>query len=225
MDESNPKRTLSNRIAARAIPHRFLAAQLRRPTGRFGRWILTRALNDGNAALIAASLEALLLTANDTFLDVGFGGGRALGEAAKLTRGALWGVDFSPDMVAEGARRLRPLVASGQLNLVHADVQALPLRDGLVDAVCTTNTIYFWPDLPSALRELRRVLAPGGRLAVGYTGRDKMLQFDSITRHGFRMFMPAELEPALRQAGFREVRSTALSGKLTTGDFVTLARV
>ena len=56
----DPKRTLSNRIAARAFPHRFLAAQLRRPTGRFGRWILTRALNDGNAELIAATLEALL---------------------------------------------------------------------------------------------------------------------------------------------------------------------
>ena len=41
----------------RIEPHRFLAAQLRQPSGRFGRWVMTRGLNDGNAELIAATLE------------------------------------------------------------------------------------------------------------------------------------------------------------------------
>jgi ubiquinone/menaquinone biosynthesis C-methylase UbiE len=186
---------------------------------------MTRALNDGNAELIGATLQALALGPNDRFLDVGFGGGLALRRAAQMTTGALWGVDFSPDVVHEGWRGMAPLMAEGRLNLLQADVLQLPLRDALVDAICTTNTIYFWADLAAGLRELRRVLAPGGRLAIGYTGRDKMRQFDAITRHGFRTFVPDELEPLLREAGFDGVRSNALSGRVSQGDFVTIGHV
>jgi len=217
------RRTLSNLLAARLIPHRFLAAQLRRPSGWFGRWVMTRGLDDGNAALIEATLDALALAPADRFLDVGFGGGAAIRRAAERTRAALYGVDVSPDMVSEGHRRLGALVRAGRLDLVTGDVTALPLRDGLVDAICTTNTIYFWDDLPAALSELSRVLAPGGRVAFGYTGRAKMERFGEITRHGFRTFTPAELEAALADAGFRDVRSTDLRGAVTEGDHVTVA--
>lgn len=219
----SPRRTLSNLLAARVLPHRFLAAQLRKPSGRFGRWVMTRGLNDGNAELIAAALDALELRASDRFLDVGFGGGAALRKAAARTQGALWGVDFSPDMVAEGQRSLSSLIAQGRLNLITADVAALPLRDQAVDAICTTNTIYFWPDLGAALGELRRVLAPGGHAAFGYSGRAKMERFRDITQHGFRTFEPPELEAALHAAGWAQVHTRALHGDVTQGDYVTLA--
>ena len=224
MTEANEhKRTLSNMLAARLVPGRFLAAQLRQPTGRFGRWAMTRALNDGNRELITSALDALELQGSDRFLDVGFGGGLSLRRAAEQTRGALWGIDFSADMVAEGQRSLAKLITAGRLNLITADVAALPLRDGAVDAICTTNTIYFWPDLPGALAELRRVTARGGRIALGYSGRAKMQRFDNITQHGFRMFEPVELEAELKAAGWSEVRTLSLQGKVTRGDYVTLA--
>lgn len=212
------------RLLMTAIPQRFLAAQLRRPSGRFGRWVMTRGLNDGNAELIDATVDALALGPGERFLDVGFGGGRSLRRAAAQGAGALWGVDFAPDMVREGHRYFAELVSGGRLNLLTADVSALPLRDHLVDAICTTNTVYFWPDLPGALSELARVLAPGGRIAFGYTGRAKMERFSSVTQHGFRTFVPSELEAELRAAGYVEVKSTDLAGKATDGDHVTYAR-
>jgi len=222
-DETEHKRTLSNLLAARLVPHRFLAAQLRQPSGRFGRWVMTRGLNDGNAELIGATLERLAPGGTERFLDVGFGGGLALRRAAQRTRGALWGIDFSPDMVAAGQRSLSDLVAAGRLNVITADVAALPLRDGSVDTVCTTNTIYFWPDLRGALSELRRVVASTGRLAVGYSGRAKMQRFNDITQHGFRMYEPEELELELQAAGWASIRTMPLSGKVTRGDYVTVA--
>jgi SAM-dependent methyltransferase len=127
-------------------------------------------------------------------------------------------------MVARGHRALWELCAEGRLSLVTADVADLPLRDALVDAIITTNTIYFWPDLSAALGELSRVLAPGGRIGFGYSGRAKMRSFDNITRHGFTTFEPPDLERPLADAGFTSVETIALSGELTTGDYVTVAR-
>lgn len=216
-------RTKSNLLLARLIPDRFLAAQLRKPSGLFGRVVMTRGLNQGNAQLLEQALSVLALRDGESFLDVGFGGGRALNLAAKQTRGALWGADFSADAVREGHHALRDLIATGQLNLITADVTSLPLRDGLVDTIFTTNTIYFWPDLAPALSELRRVLTGKGRLVIGYSGREKMERFNNITRYGFRMFVPQELETALAQSGFR-AQTTALHGDVTEGDFVTSAQ-
>lgn len=214
---------LSNLLATRLVPHRFLAEQLRRPSGPFGRWVMARGLNSGNSELIGATLELLDLAGGDALLDVGFGGGLSLRLAAERSTGPMWGIDVSPDMVAQGHRYLSALVREGRLNLMTADAADLPLRDRLVSAACTINTIYFWPDLPAALRELRRVLTEGGRLAIGYSGPDKMADFDNITQHDIRAFAPPELESALAAAGFDRIHTTALHGTVTAGDFVTLA--
>jgi len=120
-------------------------------------------------------------------------------------------------------RRLAPLIIAGRLNLLTADVADLPLRDALVNAICTTNTVYFWPDPPGALASLRRVLAAGGRLALGYSGAGKMREFDRITQHGFTLYEPERVELLLRDAGFRDIRTTAHSGKITQGDYTTTA--
>jgi arsenite methyltransferase len=70
-------------------PHRFIAAQLRQPTGPFGRWVMTRMLNRGNAELITASVDALALQREDVFMDLGFGGGLGLQLAMARTAAPL----------------------------------------------------------------------------------------------------------------------------------------
>jgi SAM-dependent methyltransferase len=217
------RRKVADQLAARYMPHRFLAEQLRRPSGWFGRWVMTRGLNNGNAPLITATLDALNLHRDEVFLDLGFGGGRALELASQRTDADLWGVDFSADVVLAATQRLQTLVAAGRLNLITADVADLPLRDGLINAICSTNTIYFWPDPEQALRSLRRVLRPGGRLALGYSGAEKMSQFEQIVRYGFNVYDVSHVEELMRSAGFSRVRTIPQSGPITRGDFVSLA--
>jgi len=216
-------RKLRDLLAARYVPAEFLAAQLRRPSGRFGRWVMTRSLNRGNAELISSSVDALALQRDDVFLDLGFGGGLSLELAATRTDGALWGIDYSGDVVLAGVTRFESLVRAGRLNLLCADVHALPLRDALFSAICSTNTVYFWSDPLRALGHLQRVLRPGGRLSLGFSGAPKMRQFGRITQHGFTLYEPDTVEQLLHSAGFGHVQTHALEGRLSSGDYVCLA--
>lgn len=179
---------------------------------------MTRLLNRGNTPLIKATLARLELRRDSAYLDLGFGGGLALREAARtVTRAPLYGVDFSPDVVAEGQRIFADLIGAGRLTLMQGDVTDMPLRDGLFERISTMNTIYFWPDPERAAAELFRLLTPGGRLAIGYTGAEKMARYPLLT-DDFTHVDADRVEALLRGAGFCEVRSEAV----LEGDFVTL---
>jgi arsenite methyltransferase len=82
----------------------------------------------------------------------------------------------------------------------------LPLDDGSVDAVVTTNTIYFVDDLDAALAEIARVLAPGGRFVLGVGDPDLMGRARMLTDNGFRIRPVPELEAALTAAGLSPLR-------------------
>lgn len=222
MDNDGFKQRLARFLDSSIVPHGFVAAQLRKPTGAFGRQLMTRLLNRGNEELIVQTLDVLALRRDDVFMDVGFGGGLALELAMTRTSGPLWGVDYSGDMVHAGMRRFGSAVRSGRLNLVCADVTALPLRDALVSAVCSTNTVYFWPDPPAAFLSLHRVLRPGGRVTLGYSGARKMREFGQVTGHGFTLYEPDAVEQLARDAGFAQVHTHALEGGSTRGDYVSL---
>jgi ubiquinone/menaquinone biosynthesis C-methylase UbiE len=73
------------------------------------------------------------------------------------------GIDVSPAMVAHS----RAAIPAGSVATVElADVAALPYPDGGVDLVVSTLSQHHWPDLAGGLRELARVLAPGGRVWI-----------------------------------------------------------
>jgi arsenite methyltransferase len=222
---SASSRRIVDLLGSAVVPHRFVAAQLRQPQGRFGRWVMTRLLNRGNAELITAAVDALELQRSDSFMDLGFGGGLGLRLAAARTDAPLWGVDFSADVVLEGVNAFQTLIRAGRMNLICADVAELPLRDGLIQTLCSTNTIYFWPEPTRALRSLRRVLSARGRLALGYSGATKLRGFNQVTQHGFTLYEPEQVEALLREAGFAGVRTITLSGQTSQGDYVSLASV
>jgi ubiquinone/menaquinone biosynthesis C-methylase UbiE len=183
----------------------FVAGQLRRPSGRIA-GVVARFLNLVNAPMNARTLALLDLRPDDRVLELGFGGGSLLARmAAVTTRGAVVGVDFSPEMVERATRRLGSRVASGRIELRCADAAALPYPDGHFTRVCTVNTIYFWKDAHAVAAELRRVLAPGGRLVICFNPKATAEKLP-FTKHGFTLYEPAEVEALLVSAGLRDVR-------------------
>ncbi|WP_233550976.1 class I SAM-dependent methyltransferase [Amnibacterium setariae] len=121
----------------------------------------------------AALLDATVVGAGARLLDVGCGSGELLRIAAD--RGALVaGCDPAPGMLAL-ARRAAPEAA-----LREAGVEDLPWPDGSFDVVTAVNALHLADDEEGALAELRRVLVPGGRIAVASWAEHAANDLDAI---------------------------------------------
>ncbi|MBI5338282.1 MAG: class I SAM-dependent methyltransferase [Mycolicibacterium rufum] len=193
-------------MIAMSIAERALAAvarQLGQPSGLAGRAV-GRLLNRGNRSVVVAAVAATDCGPGADVADIGFGGG--VGLDALLGRGVavVHGVEMSETMLAEAKRRFSEPIARGRLRLHSGRMQDLPFDDSALDAIISTNTIYFVPDLAAALKELARVLRPGGRLVLGVGDPGQMSKMP-FTRHGFRLRPIDELVPAIREAGFDRI--------------------
>ena len=114
------------------------------------------------AASTALADARLVLRPGMRVLDVGCGTGVLLAQLRARMPGARFlGVDATPGMLARARERLGPDVP-----LVESSGEALPLPDRSVDAVVSTSVLHYMADAPQALREMHRVLAPGGTLVI-----------------------------------------------------------
>jgi ubiquinone/menaquinone biosynthesis C-methylase UbiE len=103
----------------------------------------------------------------DIILDVGCGGGRTVSKlAANATGGKVYGIDHSSESVAMAIRTNKPWIDMARVEIREASVSRLPFSDGAFDIVTAVETHFWWPDLPAGLREVLRVLKPGGRLIL-----------------------------------------------------------
>ena len=140
------------------------------PRGRFG-WIAGKIMEWGNAAMNALAVEALEVQPDDQVLEIGFGPGAALAEIARLApRGFAAGIDPSEAMISQASRKLRNGIAAERVELKLGTASSIPYEDGRFDRVLTVNTIYFWDQTDSALREIRRVMQRGGRFVLVFRG-------------------------------------------------------
>jgi arsenite methyltransferase len=190
-------------ILSHAMPPRFIARQLSRPTGLLGR-LMGRLMNRHNAMMNAFAVQQLELERSDRVLEIGFGGGCAL-PALIEHAGFVAGVDRSGTMVARAKAQFAAAVSSGRAEFREGTVERLGFDDGSFGKVCTVNTIYFWRSLDEGFAEIRRVLSPGGRLVVGFLPKEWMDRM-GFPADIFTSRAPDEVVAALTRTGFSDVR-------------------
>jgi ubiquinone/menaquinone biosynthesis C-methylase UbiE len=120
------------------------------------------------------------------------------------------GIDLSPEMLARARHRLAPLAMAGSARLQEGSAYNLPFESGTFDILFNTYMLDLLPveDYPRLLGEFKRVLKPGGKLALAYFshGQKPGNRFWVWAAKRFPSLLtecrPIRLETALRTAGF-----------------------
>lgn len=144
----------------------LVARQCRKPMRWAGKpylWLM----NVTHAELTDWGLQHVVIEKPFTILDVGCGGGKTVAKLAALaSEGKVYGIDYSSESVATSSRTNAALIAAGRVDIRQGDVSHLPYPDDTFDVVTAVETHYYWPNPVEDLREIRRVLKPGGRLVL-----------------------------------------------------------
>lgn len=183
--------------------------QVRKPSGWLGRRIALT-MNRSHASMADWALQQLVVPKSAAILDVGCGGGGTVGKLAALApEGTVTGLDYSAASVAVSRDTNANEIEAGRVRIEQVSVAALPFPDHSFDIVTAVETHYYWPDLPANVREILRVLKPGGTFALvaeTYRGGPfRWLYGIAMPLLGAAFLSDKEHKDLLTQAGFTEV--------------------
>lgn len=167
-------------------------------------------MNNSNRPLYDGAWKALDLRDGMRVLEIGFGNGLFFPELAKQAKDlTLHGLDFSADMVQQATANNDALIAEGALSLTHGASDRMPFADASFDRIFCINVVYFWDEPAAHLREVRRVLKPGGTFTAVLRTRTAMERLP-FAPFGFTMYEQADWEGVLRANGFSPTATTVL---------------
>jgi ubiquinone/menaquinone biosynthesis C-methylase UbiE len=195
----------------------WMFRQVRKPSGPLGRR-LVRVFNLGHATMTDWGLQQVTVPKNAAMLDLGCGGGRTLKKLLALApEGTVVGLDYSSASVAVSRDTNAHEIEAGRVQIEEGSVATLPFPDRSFDIVTAVETHYYWPDLQANVREILRVLKPGGTfvlIAETYRGGPFRLLYGLVMLLLRAAFLSdAEHRNVLTNAGFTEVETKHLPGK------------
>ena len=172
------------------------------------------------------AVRSLQLTGRERVLDLCTGTADLAIEAmaARPSAARVIGVDFAGTMLAIGREKVAARALQRSIALVRGDAMRIPVAGESVDAVTIAFGIRNVDDVPAAIREISRVLKPGGRLAI--------LEFAVPTTPGFRQFymwyvrhlLPHIGRAVSRHEGAYKYLQASIEAFTTPVEFVTILR-
>ena len=165
--------------------------------------LLLYGMNIGHGTLSEWGLSQIKIPAAANVLDIGCGGGANLRRLAKrASRGLVCGIDISECSLECSRKKVSEYILDGRCQVKYGSAEKIPFPDGLFDVVTAFETVYFWKDMESALREVRRVLKEGGLFLVVNEASDAQNNCWSDIVDGMTVLGGDELRALFEEAGF-----------------------
>lgn len=172
------------------------------PKGRMGQFML-KFMNKCHAPLTNWGLSFIDFQDGWTMLDIGCGGGATLQRLLKRSKGGkAYGIDISEESVIR-AKKVNADVLDKQVFVEQGSAESLPYQNAQFDLVTAVETVYFWPNIPGCLKEVLRVLKPGGQFAVIVEDVDANSKWTNVVE-GMTVYPPDQLKQFLDEAGFTQ---------------------
>ena len=178
------------------------------PRGFVG-WLVARMMPLPHSSIYSRVAKVLNLQPEDELLEVACGGGSFLKRyASHLPRVA--GIDLSDIQVKLAKRRLRARITAGTAEILLGDASRLPWDDDSFSAATTMGSFIGFPEPLKSLKEIRRVLRPGGRAVVSieFNAEDGKDHSKEIERQGMWVWTEGEVRSLMKEAGFSEISIT-----------------
>ena len=180
----------------------FVDRTARKPSGKVG----VKMYKDpkGHYRSFKAVLEKLQLTPEDVYMEIGSGGGSLLAIALKTVKSAA-AIDHSPDMVELARQKNLADVDAGKLEILAGNAEKLPWPDNTFTAGASANMFFFVEHPEVVLREMYRVLKPGGRFVLVTTGRGLLGRMTFGWLYSLRTYTDDAMRSMFEKAGFTNV--------------------
>ena len=180
-------------------------SQFAKPTGFFGK-ILAKGMARGHKEFYKNALKAINPKKDDKYLEIGFGSGifikKYMSHVSKIA-----GIDYSEDMVKLASDINRKLVESGKAEFKQGYASSLPWADNEFTVVAAIEVFFFLNETEKTLKEIFRILKPGGRLIIemAFNKDDGVNHKRHIKKMNLKLYSGKEMKKLLNEAGFSDI--------------------
>jgi len=180
-------------------------SQFAKPTGFFGK-ILAKGMARGHKEFYKNALKAINPKEDDEYLEIGFGSGifikKYMSHVSKIA-----GIDYSEDMVKLASDINRKLVESGKAEFKQGYASSLPWADNEFTVVAAIEVFFFLNETEKTLKEIFRILKPGGRLIIemAFNKDDGVDHKRHIKKMNLKLYSGEEMKKLLKKTGFSDV--------------------
>ncbi len=181
-----------------------IAEQLRRPGEGFFARMVCKGMARNTAGANDWTISILNVEMADHVLEIGFGPGLAITKVTELNKfGYTAGIDWSKVMVQRACKKNSGLLRNGRLKLEYGDIsKGLSFSDNSFDKVFSVHGIYFWPEPAKCLKEIHRVLKPGGLTALTIWSEEKSAKSRVMQTSIFKQYTGDEISLLLKDSKF-----------------------
>jgi ubiquinone/menaquinone biosynthesis C-methylase UbiE len=173
-----------------------------RPKGLFGNLAgYIMAHRPSNRERIFWTISLLKIKPDDRIVEIGFGPGVAIEQISKIiTNGYIAGIDHSKVMVRQARKRNREGIRQGKVEIMLGSASDMPHFGQPFDKIFAINAFQFWNEPEEILKNLRKLLKPGGIIALTLQPRLKKATDEGANKIG------GEIVKHLEKAGYPKVR-------------------
>jgi len=181
----------------------------RRLAGRIAAWFMEK----GHKSIYENVSKEVDLQPEDDLLEVACGSGHFLKKYASPVH-SVAGLDLSELMVKQATKKNQERVAAGTAEFVHGNASKLPWEDNRFSVATTMGGFTMFPKPLESLKEMYRVLRPGGKVVVSieWNAEDGLDHTKHVEKYEMRIYTEDEVRALMKEAGFSDISITYAKG-------------
>jgi len=157
----------------------YFSKQAGKPSGIFGRFVMSRIFDKGNSELNNFVKETLSVKKSDHILEIGCGTGSLLKIIANdLENGIVEGIDFSKTMISIAKKKNKKEIRNKRVIIRSGNFEELQFEDNSYDKIFSVNTIYFWQNPVFTISKAIDLLKANGMIVLGFHDKEELEKMD-----------------------------------------------